>query len=63
MEDVSILSVIPLMGILFLGNIAIWIRMKTLRYSRKRTILGLIIGNAAFLAVIIYGIVSNIIDK
>lgn len=63
MKDISILSVIPLMGILLLGNIAIWIRMKILRYSRKRIMIGLIIGNSVFLIVIIYGIVMKVIDK
>ena len=63
MEDISFLSVIPLIGILLLGNFAVWIRMKLLCYSRKQIILGLIIGNVAFLIVVIYGIVMKLLDN
>lgn len=63
MKDISILSFIFLMtGVLLLGNIAIWIRMKILRYSRKRMIRGLIVGNTTFLIATIYGILTKIIN-
>lgn len=59
MKDISILSVIPLMGILLIMNIVVWIRMKILLYSRKDIVIGLIITNTVFFVVIIYGIVTN----